>query len=137
MRLSLISKRIRGIGLIPMCLVFVLVLRVAAAPAVQCQHALAAEAASTANLATGVLYEPGDLCGLRPAENAKDTDNGGLSTNCPFFMAPAMVPDTTAALEPRYQEFSRNRPIPGATLVAEGPDMAGYNSRAPPAPIVA
>ncbi|SLN45829.1 hypothetical protein PEL8287_02367 [Roseovarius litorisediminis] len=115
-----------------MLLVLLLAVRVAASPAIQCQHELAAQTARTAQAVTGIPYSVGDLCGLPLVGDGPEHDENVLNSLCPFFMAPGILPASEVVFGFSDQVYSWSWPLPAAVHSGTDAAIAGYEARAPP-----
>ena len=122
MKIGRIISAIKGVGTFPALLVLLLALRVAAAPAIECQHELAAQAAQAKTAAHAQHMDGGQV----------PSDKHHLYTPCPFFTAAGVLPDCGAEPDATDLVYSRTRVQSDDFRVAAGALPAAYSPRAPP-----
>ncbi|SLN75012.1 hypothetical protein ROG8370_03727 [Roseovarius gaetbuli] len=121
MKVGRIINAIKGVGTFPALLVLLLALRVVAAPAIECQHELAAKAAQAKTAAHAQHMDGGQV----------PSDKHHLYTPCPFFTAARVLPDCGAEPDATNLVYSRTRVQSDDFRVAAGALPAAYSPRAP------
>jgi hypothetical protein len=130
MRLRNLSGMLRKAGYVPLLLSLLLVIRVAASPAIQCQHELAALAMQEAKAAASSHHSHSNSG--HPATDEAPHKGHFLTSPCPFFGAPGVLPDCGAPAVATALSVSRIY-VSLSNLSFEGDDVqAAYNPRAPP-----
>jgi len=125
MKIGRIINAIKALGMLPAFLVVLLVLRVAASAAVECQHELAAQAAQ-AKVAAHAQHSDHN-----PGQTDKHEAHH-VFTPCPFFKTAGVLPDCNIDPDATNLVYSRTH-VPNDDFRAAAGDLpAAYSSRAPP-----